>query len=544
MQVTLEEIKFNHDRTSASADAFNIRRNEREPVHVPEWRAGQSTMPGDSLAAYARDELTSTPTIRAKFSFHDFDAATTHVMIRALDGRLTPRGRSDSCWRRLFRRWFLGALTPNVLGSVVAREINIHGGEEYELFELTNVGINAAGVSVSDIEWRWQFRTASTDWIDFGESTHRIYTVLAKPKSPWQPDLVDLSSTQLPWTAVLDYACSWAGAATHVDDAATLVTKTVHGLGGTLLTYDSVNSGSTSFTLEDPPVVDCTEYLDLLQTGQSTQGSRVNCDDCAAFVVSFANILGCRLNEGRMGVSIFQLKPHQLIGSNNVEEGEFSFHTVGWTGQSQADDELFDACLKLKAEEDPQWFIPTNIRFGQPGEHFYRFRLAKIEEECEPVDANITRTIGDIADTPPPLPVWLKGFLAFLSAGDADLDWKLKEYRLLPSDDSVFIQMFWNNLTQRKAAVRLDLFWTKIPPEDKLKALLKKYQLTAIKPRDKANFGDEVHAVSTNFAIVFRRGNVVVQMRNIGASPAPADDLAKAIDKLLRRTPEIEMSLY
>jgi hypothetical protein len=289
-------------------------------------------------------------------------------------------------------------------------------------------------------------------------------------------------------------------------------------------------------------MVDCTDFLRLLQTGQSKQGVKVNCDDCAAFVVSFANILGCKLNEGRMGVNIFKLKPHQRIGSNDVKEGEeFSFHTVGWTGESKEDDKVFDACLKLKADEDPQWFVPTNIPFGRLGQRFYRFRLAIREDKCEPVEADITRSIGFIADTPP-LPAWLQRFLESLSAGDADLDWRLREYRLLPSDDSVFIQTFWSNLAQPKAAVRLDLFWTRRPPKDKLDDLLRRYQLTAIKPQEKAAFGDEVHAVPTNFAIVFRQGKVVVQMRNIGAVPARADDLATIVDRFLRRTAETEIN--
>src|SRR5216684_3808552 len=103
MNVILEAIKFNHDRTSATSDAFNIRRNETEYVPVPEWRRGISMKPEDSPAAYARDELRGRPpTIRAKFSFLDFDPSVQIVKIRAQDGRLTPKKDSSQSSKFVF----------------------------------------------------------------------------------------------------------------------------------------------------------------------------------------------------------------------------------------------------------------------------------------------------------------------------------------------------------------------------------------------------------------------------------------------------------
>lgn len=51
--ISMEAIKFNHNPGSATHDAFNIRRNATQFVHVPEWRRFISVNPEDSPAAYA-----------------------------------------------------------------------------------------------------------------------------------------------------------------------------------------------------------------------------------------------------------------------------------------------------------------------------------------------------------------------------------------------------------------------------------------------------------------------------------------------------------
>jgi hypothetical protein len=59
-------IKFNHDPSSATGDAFNIRRNATAFVDVPEWTKGASVNPEDSLAAYAAAKVSGTVTIRVQ----------------------------------------------------------------------------------------------------------------------------------------------------------------------------------------------------------------------------------------------------------------------------------------------------------------------------------------------------------------------------------------------------------------------------------------------------------------------------------------------
>ncbi|MBI1926538.1 hypothetical protein HYR99_20130 [Candidatus Poribacteria bacterium] len=68
MSVVLEAIKLNHDPTSATTDALNIRRNASQFVAAPEWQRGISVNPEDSPAAYSiRETQGNTMTIQARF---------------------------------------------------------------------------------------------------------------------------------------------------------------------------------------------------------------------------------------------------------------------------------------------------------------------------------------------------------------------------------------------------------------------------------------------------------------------------------------------
>jgi hypothetical protein len=568
MQVTLEAIQFNHEPGSASRDAFNIRRNETEVVHVPEWRRGVSIKPEDSPAAYARDELQGrTPTIRAKFSFLGFDPAIQKVRIRALDGRLTPKLNSNESSRlfvELLKPVLREALSDNVLGSVLEREVRVKGGEEFELFNLDHVSIASAGVSVSDIIWRWQFRTNTTDWTDFATTTHRIFTVLDMPKAPWQPNSDETSNTQQPWVEVLDYACRWAAAAADVDEAAKLVTQQVNGLGPTLLRYDRPNGGSTGFTTHAPPAFDCTDFLLLLRDQPNRHGRGVTCDDCAAFVASFANVLGCDLWEAEMdnGNGEIPLHPHQRIGLQYLLKSSFTHHTVAWKGMCGEDDQLFDACLQLDSDDCPAQpphplFVPANIRFGQMHEHLYRFRLASDPTKCRPNGVKrrlriAPTTLEECGDT-------LDMIIEFFGHHDIELvertritvnffrsrlfrkevavaGWRLMNYRYIIDTDSLCsIQSFWRHAAESNAALRVDIHATRteLDARKKLKLLLSSYHLPDIVQQPHADFGKIVFAVPTNFAIVFIRADFAFQLRNIGERPVSGESLARFIDNLV-----------
>src|SRR5436190_19742769 len=165
MQVFLEAIKFNHDPTSASCDAINIRRNETEFVTVPEWRRGVSIRPEDSPAVYSIESTRSQQiTIKAKFKC--LDPKIESIEVRAIDPA---------------RDLYASPTTGNALGEVGVHEIAFdqNGESEFEVLNLCHVDIWRRGVSASVTRWRWQCRLRDSDgWSDLVITTHKIYTVL------------------------------------------------------------------------------------------------------------------------------------------------------------------------------------------------------------------------------------------------------------------------------------------------------------------------------------------------------------------------------
>lgn len=396
MSLYLESIKFNHDPTSAGTDALNIRKNASQMIEVPEWRAGISVNPEDSRAAYAKKETTGqTLTIQARFQWAGSGAKT--VDIRALDPTVDPPGPSG-CIGFLVRliRAIIRALFGNVLGEVKSRTVTIPGTglSAYETFELIHTRLDKVGVGIRTTTWRWQYRTKGGPWTDFETSRHRIYVLLETPKDPWQQTPYGASNTQLPWTDVLDRACNWAFLATDREAAAAAITKQVYDLGNSVVTYDCPGGGATHYAY---PNFDCTAFLERIGGG-SGNGQYVNCTDCATFVSTFANALGCDLWQSRMGWG-FDLNPLLAIGSaiwqTACNWGGFSYHEVPWKDGCTASDAVYDACLQVDGDADPtspphSALLPTNMIFGAPGSGGYRDKLSP-SGNCDPQPASRQR---------------------------------------------------------------------------------------------------------------------------------------------------------
>jgi len=383
MSVTLEAIKFNHDPNSATADALNIRKNATQFVNVPEWQRGSSVTPEDSPVAYAiRETKGHKLTIQAKFK--RTNSAIHTVRVRAIDPYVTPPG-PHGCLGYLIwlLRAIVRALFGNVLGEVRARTVafQLNGETAFETFRLKHVQLWHAGIGLRTTTWQWQYRLHRRDhWKNIEISHHRVYSVLEVPKSPWQQTPYSSTNIQLPWTDVLDYACRWASLRNDRDDAAAHVTRGVYELGPAIVQYDCPGGGSTHYSLGS---FNCTAFIDRLKGGYGN-GQWVNCTDCATILSTFANILGCDLWQSRMQ-SGFGLNPLLAIGSSVWQPAcgwpSFNYHEVAWKGACTSNDEVFDACLQVDGDADPTTaphtaLLPTNLRFGLPGDMLYRDRLA------------------------------------------------------------------------------------------------------------------------------------------------------------------------
>lgn len=398
MGVLLKAVIFNHDHSSATADALNIRKNNTEFIAGPEWQRGDGIPPKNSPAAYARDEVKTTITIKAQFR-RATDSNLETVEICAFDGHVITPPLADSAGAAAgLAGSSLSDFDLNVLGVVKPRRVTFRddGETNFEIFELGDVRLAQVGVSVSEVVWRWHFRRDSqSEWEYFDTSTHRIYTVLAVPACPWVQLPYEEGNTQLPWADVLDYACTWASSAQTLDDAATRVTSGLNALG-----QEGVfkHDGYPSFIGSKTDNFKCTEFLAALRR-HGNPPALLNCSDCAAAVSSFSNILGCELSQSQMGYN-FRTNDILRIGHPSPDHRTFFFHEVAWEGGATENDELFDACLNLDNDPSPTHFeplLPVNILFGGH-DRLYRDLLATpaTRGRCEPQpDTSKRRIIGE-----------------------------------------------------------------------------------------------------------------------------------------------------
>jgi hypothetical protein len=255
----------------------------------------------------------------------------------------------------------------------------------------------------------------------------------------------------------------------------------------------------------------------------------------------------------------FPLNPHQLIGfANPTNGGSFSHHTVAWAGACGENDVLFDACLQLDSDSDPSTSllsVPTNIRFGQRHEKFYRFRLTSDQDQCRPdppkkalrrrigfpklKSAAVVRQIILIEKLPvdrsESTQIFNQLVAAFISEQKRFVPWKFQDLYFLDDPDAVFsTQSFWRQ-ADADEAIRIDASVSPSVPQARrrLKQLLSSFELRDIKQQEQPKYGNVVYSVPENFVIVFSRREFVFRLRNVGKSLVSTERFAQVIDNFL-----------
>jgi hypothetical protein len=448
----------------------------------------------------------------------------------------------------------------NVLGAVKAREVALSDGTTgLQTFELEDVRIWGVGVGVQDIAWRWQFRHApSREWTDFAVTTHRIYTVLRVPTPPWTQEDYGPANIQLPWSEVLDHACSWAAGVSNPDDAAELVTTRVHDLGSGIVRY----SGSAHYT--DDESFACTSFLNRLRGGYG-RGKRVNCDDCATIVSTFANAVGCDLFQSKIkatDISTFDLKPHFRIGiSDRLLGRSFFYHQVASEGNCRVGDEVFDACVRVDADGDPRTpevILATNLRFGNAVGDGYRFRLVTpaFEPLCVPQEGGCKRRMIGVANSLSASRKDLKAVLdehaAFFSQEPYDgtgghlfvsdfffADSLLPGWRLVGLEEShgevehPASRSYWEGERQRgDILLRVDAYELNDRSETRegVLALLTRFQEPDMEPLVTPRLGDMAFTDAETNTVLFAVGNMIFFLRNVGLDSIPLLNIAQVIN--------------
>jgi hypothetical protein len=376
--VKVEEIHFNHDVTSASSDALNIRKTASgTPIQAPEWNDGQPPQP----AAYAVAALGNLVTVRAKFSGGPPNGT---ARIRAIDAYIPPPDPGGCLgWLFTIIAKILRALFGNVLGDVEDKDVafDASGNSALETFTLINHDLKSPRVGIRMTDWKWQVRVFRTTrwkwwirvkrlWETFETTQHRVYVILDVPNGPWQQPAAG-NSTQLPWTDALDKACIWALGATTKDEAVAMITRAVN--TQSLQSYTPATIfGFASYNLSS--------YLQQLNGGVPFQ---LNCTDCADAVTTLANLLGCDLWEG-IFFNMVTRKFLSLNGDPAVEADwvswSWGYHEICWLGSVGQNELIYDGCLQVDMDNDYTDLVhiaqhPIKMRFGMSDPNDYRFRL-------------------------------------------------------------------------------------------------------------------------------------------------------------------------
>ncbi|MEZ4416363.1 MAG: hypothetical protein R3E10_11515 [Gemmatimonadota bacterium] len=395
MKLTLESVTFDHDQTSASADALTIRRNAGIPVCPPEWVHGVTADEyGASVAAYARDRVAgNTITIKAVIrSDESADPQSVEIpptiRIRTLDAMPLA-----GCLPGLFAR-LRGSppppAPPGVLGVVPPTDTLIgHLHSHEQTLPLTGSRIAEVGIGRHDIAWFWQYQVqGETTWTTFASTKHRIYTVLDTPTAPWGQPPNHVPPLSLPWIDALDVVCSWASGAQTADEAAAIITERIFNAGPAVFGYDC-DGGSAYYSYDD---LDLTAALERIRGGPGN-GGRVNCSDCASLVSTLADLIGHDLGQQQfswgLGNGVLRLIGDTAGWSSCV--GPFGWHEVAWHGTGVGSDLIWDACAALDGDPDPanpphSALIPRRIPHSAPwvGSYVWRAATPRTEAEAAP----------------------------------------------------------------------------------------------------------------------------------------------------------------
>ena len=336
----IDEVHFNHDQGSAAADALNIRWNQAgQPIVAPEWKDGQPPSP----AAYARDALGSTVTIKARITGGPANATRK---IRAVDPYLPPPDPGGCLgWLIALIAKILRAVFGNVLGEVQTTNVSFDASGDSGLvsFTLINHKLASAPVGIRTTTWMWQVKKGKW-WIDIGTTEHRIFVVLDVPNEPWNQTPVAASNAQLPWVDALEKACMWALGAQDADQAAEKITKSINTRPNQ--EYSPVTVfGSVTYELSD--------YLYNLDNASSFI---LNCRDCANAVTTMANLLGCDLYEGKFNT--MNTRPFLTLNGDPSNPADWvswgwGWHEIAWLSSTMGPNELvYDGCLQLDVDND------------------------------------------------------------------------------------------------------------------------------------------------------------------------------------------------
>jgi len=591
MIVQLEQVIFDHDG-KAIIDGVSLRVDRSTPA--VEWIHGAPT---PSPAAYALVPTTGQAlTIQVQFSFPDitgFPGTAVAIRAQTVDPDNAP----------------FGGVTATVVPIPPA---TANHKTPLLLMPLAQLRLIDHGVGRYPITLRWQFQLQpGGPWLDFDSSDHVIYVTLDLPGDPWTPSTAPADVLRLPWTRVLDWSTAWASGITiedgHVSAAIARAGKRVEAALYALGQRDNVPlqyldaGGGGAYAVGFPGLVAflCTKFLRLLDGDTAPEiETQVDCSDCAAALVTFANVLGCDLSSRQVGVTLPKATFHtnQVVSigrkTSNPRGYDFSYHEVagrGLAGAAVGSFRVFDACLMIDRDADPAPTDPDHT-FGlarglslatqslPPATFRYVHRLIKESDWPDLNFADVAVRCLDECDGVGSLPdaitdslhqTYLDQIISVASkARDRRVEIDLAPIRLpgfAPYHRDLKTPRFsaLKGLIARAAdfyyvaasdgrkkdldgkvpadeRVRLCVGFAKTPPkaQDALAWMLAQsaVRLSLLVDGEKSGLGDAGFEGPRSGAVFFVRGNSVAWLTNIGSQPAPLLSLAAAVDLAFRKS--------
>ena len=260
VKLRVTNIKFNHDTSSSSKDAINIRRSCAKGIDVSngEWIDSGDIVTNEPFCYTTNRAVT----VKARFEASGF---ITSAVIRA-----TCAGAAGS----------LSSLMPtNVVFS------NGVSSPEYFEFAMKKRTLNCIDRSLGGmLSWTADSVNGQSGCDMNNSGPHLVYTILGEPKPPWDNKYGEKENA---WTNALEFAIVKAGAQgkSTDKDALAAITKYLHSGHG--LVYDTV-SGSSRYWITNS--FSATAYINVTNSASAT--NFVNCYDQAYGVATIGNLLG------------------------------------------------------------------------------------------------------------------------------------------------------------------------------------------------------------------------------------------------------------
>ncbi len=315
-QVSLHEIRFNHDLNRSDISALNIRVDHNTPVRRPEWIDGNG-------APVAYCKATVNPNLCIKARFRIASVLPYAVSIRAQ------------------------AAAGNFLGNIPATVVDFLFGESGEVtLNLINHAVAASPMGQNQVQWTWEYLDNNGQWVFMDDTIHTVYLTNAMPGTPWTQAVNN--EAQWPWTDIFILSTLWMNGAQNLQGAIAELTGSIYNSGmdyGGFPRYIFVGVDVTTFDVSQ-----------FLQEIQNPNNCLVECRDCAFILTLLANIWGNNLipqrfqNKGEVRTAYIR-----ALGANQGwNTHNFGYHVIACNGPILANNSpVYDSCVAVDSSNNP-----------------------------------------------------------------------------------------------------------------------------------------------------------------------------------------------